>query len=229
MIELYELAGRDEAVRFSPYCWRTRMALAHKGLHAQLIAWHFGEDKLPGGLHQVPVLVDNGKVIADSTAIAEYLEAHYVNGPGLFGCEGGEAHTRFIVAWVDTVLQPCLLPALVMDVLAQVKPEAAEYFRLSREARLGMSLEQASENRMERLKKCRGLLAPVRKVIEIQEFLGGEEPSYADYAVFSAFQWVRCVGGPEVLEQDDLVYAWRERMLDLFDGFAREAKTPNAS
>jgi glutathione S-transferase len=227
MIELYELAGRDEEVRFSPYCWRTRMALAHKGLNARLIAWHFGENRLPAGLKHVPVLVDNGKVIADSTAIAEYLEARYVNGPGLFGCEGGEAHTRFVVAWVDTVLQPCLLPAVVMDVLAQVKPEAAEYFRLSREARLGMSLEQASEDRDDRLKRANSVLAPVRKVVADQEFLGGEEPSYADYAVFGAFQWVRCVGGPEMLEADDPVYDWRERMLDLFGGLARDAKTPN--
>ena len=228
MIELYELAGRDEDIRFSPYCWRTRMALAHKGLDANLIAWHFGEDKLPAGLRQVPVLVDNGKVVSDSTAIAEYLEARYVNGPGLFGGEGGEAHARFIVAWVDTVLHPCLLPALVMNVLAQVKPEAAEYFRVSREARLGMSLEQASENRAERIQKVGTVLAPVRKVVANQAFLGGEEPSYGDYAVFGAFQWVRCVGGPEVLETDDTVYAWRERMLDLFDGFAREAKTPSS-
>jgi len=227
MIQLYELAGRDEELRFSPYCWRARMALAHKGLDARLVPWHFGEDRLPAGTSHVPVLVDNGNVIADSTAIADYLESRYLNGPALFGGEGGEVHTRFIVAWVDTVLQPCLLPAIVLDVLAQVKPEAAEYFRLSREARLGMSLEKAAEDRTDRLKRATGVLAPVRKVLTAQEFVGGEEPSYADYAVFGAFQWVRCVGGPEMLESDDPVYAWRERMLDLFDGLAREAKTPN--
>ena len=31
-ITLYDLAGADEHRRFSPYCWRTKMALAHKGL-----------------------------------------------------------------------------------------------------------------------------------------------------------------------------------------------------
>ena len=30
-IVFYDLAGRDGR-NFSPYCWRTRMALAHKGL-----------------------------------------------------------------------------------------------------------------------------------------------------------------------------------------------------
>jgi hypothetical protein len=30
-IKLYDLAGAELDQRFSPYCWRTRMALAHKG------------------------------------------------------------------------------------------------------------------------------------------------------------------------------------------------------
>ena len=32
---LYELAGTDENIRFSPYCWRVRMALAHKELEVE--------------------------------------------------------------------------------------------------------------------------------------------------------------------------------------------------
>lgn len=34
-LKLYELVGTDAARPFSPYCWRTRMALAHKGLTAE--------------------------------------------------------------------------------------------------------------------------------------------------------------------------------------------------
>ena len=36
--------------------------------------------------------------------------------------------------------------------------------------------------------------------------------------------WPRTVSPFELLEADDPVYAWRERMLDLFDGMARKAK-----
>jgi hypothetical protein len=43
MKELYELAGADENRRFSPYCWRIRMALAHKGLDVECIPWRFTE------------------------------------------------------------------------------------------------------------------------------------------------------------------------------------------
>ena len=42
-IELYDLAGAEPDRRFSPYCWRTRMALAHKGLEVETIPWRFTE------------------------------------------------------------------------------------------------------------------------------------------------------------------------------------------
>ena len=44
-ITLYELVGRDD-LRFSPYCWRTRFALAHKGLEFETVPVRFA-DKQP--------------------------------------------------------------------------------------------------------------------------------------------------------------------------------------
>ena len=35
--------------------------------------------------------------------------------------------------------------------------------------------------------------------------------------------WSRCVSTFELLDKDDVVAAWRERMLDRFDGLARRA------
>ena len=42
-IVMYDLAGADPALRFSPYCWRMRMALAHKGLAVETVPWRFTE------------------------------------------------------------------------------------------------------------------------------------------------------------------------------------------
>ena len=42
-LKLFELVGTDEARPFSPFCWRTRMALAHKGLDHGSIPWRFTE------------------------------------------------------------------------------------------------------------------------------------------------------------------------------------------
>jgi glutathione S-transferase len=224
MIELYELAGADPSIRFSPYCWRVRMALAHKGVAARLLPWHFGEKKLPGGVKQVPVLVDGGEVIVDSTAIAWHLEQKYPNGPSLFGGEGGEAHVRFIVAWADSVLIPALLPVVAPDLLRLVQPAMRAGFREARERRMGMSFEAAGRDRARLVAAARAVMAPLRSVLREHAFLGGEEPSYADYAVFGPFQWVRCTGAADVLAQDDPVGEWRERMLDLFGELARGAR-----
>jgi glutathione S-transferase len=225
MIEFYELAGADPAIRFSPYCWRVRMALAHKGLEARTIPWHFAEKKLPKGTDRVPILVDNGEVIADSGVIARHLETTYKNGPSLFGGEAGEAHGRFITAWANSVLQPGFFPLIVMDIFAQVKPEARGYFRTTREKRLGTTLEKAAEGREQKLPALNAMLSPLRMVLGEAPFLGGEEPSYADYTAFGAFMQVRCLSDFEMVAADDPVHAWRERMLDLFDGLARQAKT----
>jgi glutathione S-transferase len=225
MIELFELAGADEAVRFSPYCWRIRMALAHKGLDAETVPWHFQQDTLPEGTSTVPVLVDDDDVISDSWAIAQHLEQSYPNAPSLFGGDTGEAHARFVAAWADKVWHPALLPLLAPELLAQVRPEAVQYFRETREQRLGVSLEAAAAQRESRLEAARAVLAPVREVVASQAFLGGEEPTYADYAVFGGFQWARVVSQHDVLVAEDTVHAWRERMLDLFDGLARSAPT----
>jgi glutathione S-transferase len=79
MMELYDLAGAEPDRRFSPYCWRARMALAHKELPVTTIPWRFSDkDKIaPSGQGRVPVLVDNGRWIADSWVIANYLEDTY--------------------------------------------------------------------------------------------------------------------------------------------------------
>ena len=41
-LTLYELCGADDR-RFSPYCWRARMAVAHKGFDAEYIPMGFTE------------------------------------------------------------------------------------------------------------------------------------------------------------------------------------------
>jgi glutathione S-transferase len=52
---------------------------------------------------------------------------------------------------------------------------------------------------------------------------GGAEPLYADYAVFGPFQWARCISPFELLEKEDPVRLWRDRLLDRFGGLARKS------
>ncbi|MBV9734713.1 MAG: glutathione S-transferase family protein [Acidisphaera sp.] len=224
-IILYDLAGADPALRFSPFCWRTRLALAHKGLSVETRPWRF-VDKAAiafSGSEKVPVIVDGGRVVADSWAIAEYLEEAYPDRPSLFGGDVGRAHARFINAWADAALHPAILRLVVRDVWSVLDPGDQDYFRASREARLGATLERIVQDREARLGAVRQALEPLRLVLAASPWLGGEAPSYADHSVFGSLQWPRCVSRPDLLAGDDPVAAWRGRMLGLFDGLAERA------
>ena len=219
--QLYELVGEDPARRFSPYCWRIRMALAHKGLEAEVVPWRFTEgNRLAfAGTSLVPVLVDGETVVHESSAIADYLDATYSSAPSLF--HGDAAARRFTMAWTATVLHPAVVRLIVSDIPAVLGQEARSYFIANREKRFGMSLAQVTAGREAALPAFHAMLAPLRSVLEGQDFLGGSEPDYADYAVFGAFQWARCTSPFQLLAPADAVHAWRERMLDMFGGLAR--------
>ena len=72
-IKLYELAGADPDMRYSPFCWRTRLALAHKGLDFEGIPWRLTDKQMIAfsGSTRVPVLVDGETVVNDSWRIAD--------------------------------------------------------------------------------------------------------------------------------------------------------------
>jgi glutathione S-transferase len=67
----------------------------------------------------------------------------------------------------------------------------------------------------------RQVLSPARATLKAQPFLSGAMPAYADYALFSVFQWARLCSGFDPIEPSDAITAWRERMLDLFEGLPR--------
>ena len=224
-IELYDLAGADPAVRFSPFCWRTRMALAHKGLAVECRPWSFTEKSKIAFSDQgrVPVLRDGGHVVSDSWAIARDLETRYPDRPSLFGGAGGEAHAHFVNSWADTVLQPGIARLIIADVWSCLAEHDKAYFRTSREDRFGAKLETIQSTRDADAIAFRRSLQPLRTTLATQAYLGGPTASYADYIVFGGFQCTRATSGFELLEASDAVALWRERMLDLFDGLARTA------
>ena len=46
MLRMYDLAAAEPERRFSPYCWRSRLALAHKDLPVETIPWRFTEKEV---------------------------------------------------------------------------------------------------------------------------------------------------------------------------------------
>ena len=224
-LKLFELVGADDTRPFSPYCWRTRMALAHKGLGAETIPWCFTEKHAiaPHNSEKVPVLIDGETSVADSWAIANYLEDRYPDRPSLFGGEGGRAMARMLNWWGDVTVIAGIFPLIIADIPLGLKPVDAAYFRKSREARFGRPLEDIMAGRDKAVEGFRKSLDPLRLTLKTQPFLGGAAPNYADYIVFGGFQWARVVSPFKLLADNDPVYAWREKLLDAFEGMARKS------
>lgn len=223
---LYDLAGADPDLRFSPYCWRTRFALAHKGLPVETIPWRFTETEAIAfsGQARVPVLRDGDRVVFDSWSLAEYLE-EMCPMPALFGGPIGHAHARFVNAWTDAVLVGGIARFIVWDMLDIVDPKDRDYFRSSREARFAMTLEQVQAGREDRVAAFRESLMPVRLVLRRQAWLGGPAPSYADHIVAGTLMWPHCASPFPLLADDDPISQWFGRMLDQYGGLGRKAKT----
>ena len=219
---LYELGGRN-GLRYSQFAWRTRLALAHKdlGFESRLVAVSDKASIAFSGQDKVPILVDGERVVTDSWRIAEYLEAQYPDRASLFGGAVGHGLARFVNSWIDRQLIPAAVPLFMIDVVARVEPSDASHLRAQIEKAFGKTLEELAAARDVKIGALRNLLAPIRATVRAQPFLSGASPAYADYALFSVFQWACLVSDFEPLEPSDAIAAWRERMRDLFGGLAR--------
>jgi glutathione S-transferase len=100
---------------FSPFARKVRLVLAHKGLRAESV------DALAHAEHaalravnpraEVPVLVDDGLVVANSADIVAYLEDRYPNPPALPRQPADRVAARAWERLADTVLD-----AIVHDI-----------------------------------------------------------------------------------------------------------------
>jgi len=185
-MRLYDLAGAEPDRRFSPYCWRTRLALAHKNLSVETIPWRFTEkDEIAAsGQTLVPVLVDGGQWIADSWTIANYLEDKYPNSSSLFGGNAGRSLDASYSDIADGLVQERYFRLSRFDVLQHVAEKDRDYFGKAGESGRMARLEAVVSDRGQAPARFRANLAPLRLTLKSQPFFGGDQPLYADYAVF---------------------------------------------
>jgi len=222
MISLYELQGKGGRL-YSLFSWRTRMALAHKGLS-------FDSQPVPmsdkaaiefSGGRTVPVIRDGETVVRDSWKIAEHLESAYPRAPSLFGGAIGHGLCQTFNIWADRTLVPAMLPVVVADIYERIDPVDRDFFRAMMEGFLKSKLEDTLAGRDKATERLGRTLDPLRATLKRQPFVSGAAPAYADYIVFSVFQWARVMSPHQVVAADDPLAAWRERILDLHSGFAR--------
>lgn len=226
MIALYELKGKNDR-RYSLFSWRTRMALRHKGLDFESLPVRLSDKtvlEFSGG-KTVPVIKDKDTVVRDSWKIAEYLENRYKDSPPLFGGDIGRGVSQAFNTWTDRAVVPAMLPVIAADIHERVHPKDEDYFRQTMEKVLRMTLEESRAKRDAAVLNLGRVLAPMQEAFKRQAFMAGARPAYADYILFSVFQWARVMSPQELLAPEDPLCQWRERMLDLYDGFARNVPT----
>ncbi len=221
---MYDLCATEDR-RFSPFCWRTRLAFAHKGVPLETIATPFTAvpEIDPGTKRTVPTIEVDNSLITDSWEIAKWLDTRYPDAPPLIGTGPQESLTYFVQEFVNTTVHLGVVTTVIADLHEHLEPADQAYFRKSREARFKKSLEEIQAGREDRITDLRRSLHPVRALVREHEFLGGDAPCYADYIVFGALQWARVTSDFPVTEPQDEVTIWRNRVAALYNGLGDSA------
>lgn len=91
-----------EGRRISPFSWRIRYALAHKGIEPEVVLTRFADVariRALSGQDLVPIIEHDGQVVHDSWSIACHLEDRFPDRPSLFGGAVGRGAARLVNFW----------------------------------------------------------------------------------------------------------------------------------
>lgn len=225
-IQFYELAAKNTNIKFSPFVWRTRMALLHKGLNFESIAWQF-KDRGEHEHKTVPAIYDDGKMISDSFAIAKYLDAQYPDKPALMNGAEGEAHAQLVNSICNNLIFANAASMALYPVSQIIDEESAAYFIETRESKFGKKLSEINNDDSEAAKaKLTKGLAVFESTLATSDYLGGDKPTYADYTLFGVLKWIDVVAYRPVDETSN-VGKWFDRVSALYNGDAAKAPTVN--
>jgi glutathione S-transferase len=217
-LTMYERIGH-EGRRPSPYSWRIRYAFAHKGVAPEFRHVRFADVetiRALSGQHFVPIVTDGDKVVHDSWNIACYIEDRFPAAPSLFP-GGGRVVARLVNHWADQTLGTAIRRLIAADFLICLDAGDRAYYCSSREAAFGCSLEEYCADRPRRLAEFAAITAPLERTLAEQPYVAGAAPGYADYIVFSMFQYARLGCPDEFLAEGTALRRWRDTLVGMFD------------
>jgi glutathione S-transferase len=223
-VRLYEVALGDGRSA-SPFVWRIRYALAHKGIAFETVKLGFTDipTVFGGKFKTVPILEHGDTVLAESWDIAEYLDRAFPDRPPVFAGPSELAVIRLTDGWFMNEVMRKMFRLYIKDVHDAARPQDQAYFRTSREKNMkGKTLESFTAERASYLPALRASLQPLRAQLEKFPFLGGSAPNFADYIALGSFYWSASVGTMPMLECNDVLRDWLERGFNLYGGIARD-------
>jgi len=220
-ITLYDLQLASGCT-ISPFVWRTKFALAHKGFDIDIVPGGFTGilERTGGKSERCPVIVDNGEWVLDSWKIAEYLDEKYPDRPMLFEGESQKVLIKFLDSWIWRTAVGPWFTCYIKDYRDLSLPVDHEYVTWSREQWFlgGKTVEEAQAGREDRLPLVPPQLEPLRQLLSETPWLGGSKPDYADYCALAPFLWCASVATTPPLPEDDPLRDWLDRGFDLFPG-----------
>lgn len=246
MLELYQF-------ELSHYAEKIRLVLDYKGLEYRKIEVTPGIGQIDlyrlSGQRQVPVLKDGSQVIADSTAIAEYLDKTYPDRPVIPTEPKLRGLCLLIEQWADEVLAwdarkamigamnqdasfraafvPSSLPAVLKSLIGAVPGDFLAPFNQG----AGLGPEGAKRS-----------LAHLCEILLTQPYLVTDQPTLADFAVAGLSLYLKFPAGnyldiPEALKGQGVkgiadvgvfepFFSWRDR---LYADYRKTSATPAPS
>ncbi|TFK45007.1 hypothetical protein BDQ12DRAFT_673949 [Crucibulum laeve] len=238
MITFYDIPSQLPQKAWSPNTWKARYCLNYKGIpyRTEWIEFPDIEAKcsslgIPPTSHKfgkdhytLPAIHDptTGISLADSIAIAEYLDTTYPDTPIVF--PSGTAALQY--AFLDAYL-PTLRPfwRFSLPVLAdKLNPPSAEYFIRTRSAMWGKSIRDvlpSGEERVEEWKKAKesvGIVDGWLKKNGEGPFIMGATPCFADFFVGGCLTHLKSVLGEDSEEWKDITTWHNGRWKAFLDG-----------
>jgi glutathione S-transferase len=213
----------------SPFCMKARICLQLKGVpfrRVTLTVRRLRELRRLNPLGKVPVLVSDDEVVADSSAIARWLEVRHPEPPLLPADPAARAYCDLIEEWADEALYfvvggfKWLNPANRAAALANTMDElgggplrplvgrllARNVQRRYRAWGYGPESLALLEQRM------RDNLGTLETLLDQRAFLLGRQGTVADIAAFAQLAWMRGYAEGRLLDDVPRVARWLERM-----------------
>lgn len=221
-IQLFDLASADDTLLFSPYAWRVRMTLLHKGLPFTVVPWRFSDRSVtaPSGHHMVPVIRDGERWVGDSWDIALYLDQQYPHTQGVLDSPARQAHARLVAALCTKTVFPAAVPICLYQAWLHMDAASQIYMRETREARFGKTLEALTVDEIQGRAGLAAALAPFEDTLANSDYVSGETPAFADFVLYGVLKWTDILSTYPPLENDSAVSRWYTRLSNAYGGHA---------
>jgi glutathione S-transferase len=223
----------DEALLWdhtdSPFCLKARICLQLKSVPFRRVTATVARRKellRLNPLGKVPVLVDGGEVVVDSSAIVRHLEARHPEPALLPGDPAARAFCAVLEDWADEALyflvcgfkwlNPENRAAALENTLAEIeagvlRPLVARQL-VRRVARRYRASGYGPEHVAEFVERMRDHLATIGTLLEGKPYFLGRTPTLADVAVFVQVKWMERYAEGRLIDEVPGVRAWLGRL-----------------